>query len=207
MFCSTMYSQIGGAVGKSLAEQSAEIEKNLRAIDDQIKGQLESAIVANQNGLTIEEDFLAFNELKDNLKVVQAESLTNQEAHHYRDAIVKKLESLSALEESASNAIRSRMITKVQSDVLETFKNDRKAKDNALNQAIAVLAGGANAKLGKDVVGELFSASLVNYKEAYAKQPAGSDLILKKLEEDMAAIAQAPLIESKGGNVYITHPL
>jgi hypothetical protein len=76
-----------------------------------------------------------------------------------------------------------------------------------LNQAIAVLSAGAGAKLGKDVVGEAFAASLSNYKNNYAKQPAGSDEILVQLEKDIATVAQAPVVEGKGGNVYITHPI
>lgn len=207
LFVSTMYTQLGGMMGKSLDEYRDEIELKLRSVDDNIKTQLVSAIEAEKAALTMVEDMQEYNELKDTVKIAQAETLTNQEAHKYREAIVKKLDALSALEESASQAIRARMISQVQADVVSSFKNDRKAKDNALNQAIAVLAGGSNAKLGKDVVGELFSASLVNYKTAYAKLPAGSDEILIKLEEDMKAIASPPAVDGKGGNVYITHPI
>jgi hypothetical protein len=206
IFVATFYTQTGAFFDKMLSSQRDEIVSQLVAVDDAIKDQLLAAKAADEVAITAEADIVEFYQLKDNLRIAQADALTNQEAHKYRDAVVKKLDSLYALEDAASNAIRSRMINKVQSDVVNTFKNDRKAKDNALNQAIAVLAGGANAKLGKDVVGELFASSLVNYKEAYAKLPAGSDEILKKLEEDMAAVALAPVIDAKGGNVYITHP-
>jgi len=206
LFLATMYTQLGGMLDKSLTSYRDEIANQLIAVDDDIKSQLLAAKEADQFVVTAESDVTEFYQLKDSIRVVQAEALTNQEAHKYRDATVKKLESLFALEEAATNAIRARTITKVQSEVVNVFKTDRKAKDNALNQAIAVLAGGANGKLGKDVVGELFASSLKSYKENYAKQPAGSDLILKKLEEDVAAVATAPEIDAKGGNVYITHP-
>ena len=56
--------------------------------------------------------------------------------------------------------------------------------------------------MGKDVVGAAFSTALKDYKESYAKMPAGSDEILVTLEKDMAAVAVAPVPEGQGGNVY-----
>eukprot|EP01034_Spumella_vulgaris_P035330 gene35330-43563_t len=206
LFVSAAATNLGPMLASGFQASRTEIQTKLEAVDDAIKEQLVDAIAANTAAITAETDITEFFHLKDNLRLAQADALTNQEAHKYRDAVVKKLDSLYALEEAANNAIRARVISKVQSDVLNTFKTDRKAKDNALNQAIAVLAGGANAKLGKDVVGELFASSLKSYQEDYAKQPAGSDPILKKLQEDMADVAKAPEISSKGGNVYITHP-
>jgi hypothetical protein len=72
---------------------------------------------------------------------------------------------------------------------------------------VAVLKSGSGAKLGKDIVGEVYLSSLQAYKAAYAKQPAGSDEILVQLEKDIAAASAAPVVEGKGGNVYETHPL
>jgi hypothetical protein len=207
LFCATFYTQGGEMLHKALSSYRSEVQTKLTTIDDAIKEQMQAAQEADKFVIAAEEDIVDYYNLKDSMRIVQAESLTNQEAHKYREAVVKKLDSLYALEEAASNAIRARMINKVQSDVVNTFKTDQKAKENALNQAMAVLAGGANAKMGKDVVGELFKSSLVSYKTAYSKLPAGSDEILKKLEEDMAAVAVAPVVDSKGGNVYMTHPL
>jgi len=124
------------------------------------------------------------------------------EAYKFREAIVTKLDSLSALEEAAVREIRGKMVSKVQKDVLETFKTDKKVKENALNQAIAVLAGGVNAKMGKDVVGEVFTQSLVSFRENYAKQPEGSDPVLVKLQSELSVVAKAPVIDAVGGNVY-----
>ena len=143
--------------------------------------------------------------LTDDLAVVQADYLNHREEHKYREAIVRKLDALVALEDTATAAIRSRMLTKVHSDVVSAFKTDSKAKDAALNQALAVLAGSSvkgGAKQNNDIVGQYFASSLKGYKEAYAKQPAGSDEIIKKLEIDMANIMKAPEQGEIGGNVY-----
>jgi hypothetical protein len=56
-------------------------------------------------------------------------------------------------------------------------------------------------------VGEVFAQSLASYRDAYSKQPQGSDPILKQLEKDMASVAEAPVVDSKGGNVFVTNPL
>jgi len=194
-------------IHKSLSEYSNEIEKMYKNVDDALFTQIQASIESNELALTLEEDYLAICQVNDALRVAQADLLTKQEAHKYREAVVKKLDSLFAMEESASHAIRERMISKVKGDVLKTFKTDKKIKEDALNQAIAVLAGGKGTKLGKDIVGEVFGSSLNNYKNAYAKMAPGSDAILNKLEADMAAVAVAPVVETKGGNVYETHPL
>lgn len=207
LFCSTMYTQVGGMMGKSLDDYSKEIFDELKAVDNAVLEQINTAIAADQNTLSLEEDFKQYCALTDELAVAQADVLNQREVHMYRDAIVKKLDSLHALEDSAVLAIRTRMLNKVKADVVDTFTNDKKAKELALNRAIEVLSGGVKGTMGKDVVGEVFSQALSNYKAEYSKLPAGSDPILKQLEKDMAAVAAAPVVESKGGNVYQTHPL
>jgi F0F1-type ATP synthase membrane subunit b/b' len=207
LFCSTMYTQVGGMIGKSLDDYSKDIYDNLKNVDNSMLEQINTAVEADKQVLSIEEDFKQFCEITNNIAIAQADVLNHREAHAYREAVVKKLDSLHALEESAVYAIRTRMLTQVKAEVVNTFTNDKKAKEAALNRAIEVLASGAKGKLGKDIVGEAFSQALNNYKDAYAKQPAGSDPILKQLEKDMAAVAQAPVVDSKGGNVFVTHPL
>ncbi len=207
LFCSTMYTQVGPMLSKTLDEYSNNVHNELKSLDKAVQSQIRNSINANEQALSLTEDFKQLYSLTDSLATTQADVLNKQEEHKYREAIVKKLDSLYALEEAASSAIRQRTVNAVKADVISTFTNDKKAKEDALNQAIAVLSAGAGAKLGKDVVGEVFSASLSNYKANYAKQPAGSDEILAQLEKDIAAIAQAPVVDGKGGNVYITHPI
>lgn len=207
LFCSTMYTQVGGMIGKSLDNYGNEVADELKAVDNAMLEQINSAVEANQSAITLEEDYKQYCQLTDQLAAAQADVLNQREVHLYREAIVKKLDSLQALEDSAVQAIRNRMLTKVKSDVVKTFTTDQKAKDLALTRAIEVLSGGAKAKLGKDVVGDVFAQALTNYKQEYAKQPEGSDPILKQLEKDMAAVAAAPVVDSKGGNVFVTNPL
>lgn len=106
------------------------------------------------------------------------------------------------MEEAASSAIRARMVNSVKSDVISAFTNDKKVKDDAMAAALGVLAGGKNAKMGKDVVGGVFASALKNYKDSYAKSDPSKDEILVQLEKDVAAIAVAPVADSKGGNMW-----
>ena len=145
--------------------------------------------------------------LVDNLSTVQAETLNATSEHKFKDLVTRKLDNLVALENAATSALRQRALLQVHSDVLDAFKNDKKVKEAALNQAVAVLTGGANAKLGTDVVGNVFSNALKTYRENYAKQPAGSDKIIAQLEKDIATVLTPPTLEEKGGNVYVTHPV
>ena len=207
LFCSTMYNQVGPLLAKSLDDYGNNIYNDVKVVDEALHSQIKNAIEADELALTLEEDYKQYFSLTDQLAIVQADVLNRAEEHKYREAIVKKLDSLYALEEAASAAIRNRTISTVKADVVSTFKSDKKAKDAALTQAIAILTAGPNAKLGKDIVGEAFTTSLKKYKDSYSKQPAGSDPILTQLEKDIKAVATAPVIESKGGNVFLTNPL
>ncbi|KAJ1389255.1 hypothetical protein B484DRAFT_459702 [Ochromonadaceae sp. CCMP2298] len=202
-----MYTQVGGMMAKSLDDYSKEIFDDLKAVDDAMLTQIHTAIAADTMVLSLDEDFKQYCTLTDQLAIAQADVLNHKEVHMYRDAIVKKLDSLHALEEGAVNAIKRRMMAKVKADVVDTFTNDKKVKEMALARAIEVLASGAKGKMGKDIVGEVFSKALSSYKEAYGKQAPGTDPILMQLEKDMAAVATAPLVEAKGGNVFIVAPL
>ena len=202
LFASTMYTQAGPIIAKTFDDYAAEAEKEFQDLNAAVHSQIEEAIVANNSVLTLEEDFKTLHSLTDQVAVAQAEVLNQLEEVKYREALIKKLESLQALEESAASAMRQRIVTTVKSDVLKTFQTNKTVQDNALNQAIAVLTAGANAKLGKDIVGDVFVTSIKTYRDNYAKQPAGSDEILQKLEKDVAAIASAPEVSGKGGNVF-----
>lgn len=202
LFCSTMYTQLGPQVGKYLDEYSDNVAKDMLKVDDAMQSQLKSVITANEMALTLVEDYKSLYALEDSLAAAQAETLNHMVEHKYRDDLVKKLDSLHALEESATAAIRSRMINTVKAEVVASFQNDKKAQEAALNQAIAVLAAGPGSKRGKDVVGAAFGKAVKSYREAYAKLPEGSDDILVQLQKDMAAVAVAPVPQYKGGNVF-----
>lgn len=207
IFCATMYQNVGGMVAKSLDEYRESVYQQLKKVDETMLVEIQETIKSDQKLLTLVEDLKEIDVLVDDMTKMKAESLNYAEEHKYRDSIIKKLDSLVALEESITSAVKTRMVNKVKTDVLNEFANDKKSKENALNQAIAVLSAGANAKRGKDIVGESFAVALKTYRDTYAKQPAGSDEIIVNLEKEMLAIATAPIIEGTGGNVYITAPV
>ncbi len=200
-----VYNEFGGAIGEALDSERKEVEKAMNTVDDSLLSSVRQSVAVNENLLDLETQVKEIHGLTDDLALVQADYLSLREEHRFREAIAKKLDALVALEDTATAAIRTRMLNKVHTDVVTAFKTDAKAKDAALNQALAVLAGSSakgGAKNNTDIVGQYFASSLKNYKDAYAKQPAGSDEIIKKLEADMASIMKAPEQSSVGGNVY-----
>ena len=205
--CATAYSQVGGSLASSLDERSAEIESELKAVDNNILSEANDTLTATQNLLDLEKTVVAVATLKDDLAAAQAETLNNTARHQYRDAIAKKLEALQSLEDQVAFNVRNRMVNQVKSDVRKTFSSDKKAKDAALAQALAVLAGGATAKLGSDIVGNAFKSSVQSYREAYAKTAPEKDELLVQLQKDIAAIVTPPSIAAKGSNVYESHPV
>ena len=200
-----VYNEFGTAIGDALDSERKEVETTMKRVDDSLLQNVHEAIATNENLLGLETQVKEIHGLTDDLAVVQAEYLNHYEEHKYRDVIARKLDALVALEDTATNAIRTRMLTKVQGDVVTAFKTDAKAKEAALAQAIAVLASSSSkggAKIGADIVGSYYANSLKAYKDAYAKQPAGSDAIIAQLEKDMASIMKTPAPAHEGGNVY-----
>lgn len=200
-----VYNEFGTAIGESLDGERKEVQNAMNVVDESLLQNVHEAVATNKNMLDLESEVKSIHGLTDDMAIVQADYLNAHEEHKYRDAIARKLDSLVALEDTAATAIRARMLNKVQDDVLNTFKSDAKAKDAALAAAMSVLSGSnatTGAKQGADIVGQYYAASLKAYKDNYAKQPAGSDEIINKLEADMASIMQAPEVTGAGGNVY-----
>eukprot|EP01042_Synura_sphagnicola_P002806 gene2806-3419_t len=187
-----MYTQLSAPVSKYLDDTIQDDIKKYQEVDNRLLTGLQEAVKTNEKFLKLESAISDIHSVTDNLSVVQADLLTHVEQHKLRDVVAKKLDSLVAVEEAASAAIRSRMIKKVQADVVTKFTNDKKLKESALTQAIAILTAGEEGKLGKDIVGEAFKKSLSSYREEYVKQPAGSDEILIQLDKDVADILKLP---------------
>lgn len=202
-----VYSKFGPDIMKSYQAEIDSIKKGLFKADDILKEKIIVEGAAVEGLVGVEKTYAELHELVDDVSVLQAQALNASLDHKYTEAIAKKLDSLVALENAAAASIRQRTLTAVKSTVLDTFKNDKKVKEAALNHALSVLAGGPNTKYGKDIVGETFIAAVKNYKETYSKQAPGTDKIIQNLEKDVAAVLQEPLFEEKGGNVYETHPV
>jgi ribosome recycling factor len=205
LFCSTAFWLVGGMVAMVLDATSDAVREAMRKVDESMLVDIKHSIAQNEKVLDMESDISSVHALVDDMSVVKADALNYQAEHQYRDDIVKKLESLVAIEGAAVQNIRNRMLDAVRADVSAKFSTDAKLKAAALNQAMAVLAGGKSGKRGKDVVGEAYAASLAKYRDDYAKMKPGSDEILNQLEKDVAAAVAAPQVSATGGNVYETH--
>lgn len=206
---STLYTQGGGMIGKALDNYADEIHKELKSVDDAILEDSKSWIEENKKLFALEQDYKNLYQLVDDLNVAQADILNYSAEHKYKEAIIKKLDSLVAIEETTTSAIRNRMVNAITSDVISKFRSDKKAKEEALEQAINVLAAGSSGKLGKDVVGNAFTSSIKNYRDNYSKKSPDSDDLLVNLQKEISNIAVPPVIDGlgSGGNVYVTHPI
>lgn len=207
LFCSTMYTQVGGMVSSSLDDVTKEYKKQMEAVDDNMLVGMKQRIADNEKLLDLEADVKSMHSLVDDMTVSQVDVLNYAEKHAVRAKLVSKLDNLVALESAATGAIRDRVLTSVKADVMDTFATDKKAKDAALDQAMKVLAGGEGTAMGNDVVGKAFSTAIGKYKDEYAKMKPGTDPILVQLEKDIAAVVSAPEVMATGGNVYETHPI
>lgn len=207
LFFATGVNQLGPIVTKEFDAVTNKIREDLKAVDESLKEKIVVDITLTEELVGMDKVFGEIHELVDDLSTLQAQSLTAAAEHNYREIVAKKLDSLVALENAAVSSIKQRALADVKADVLNTFKTDKKIKEAALNQALAVLSAGSNAKYGKDIVGEAFSTSFKSYREKYSKAAPGSDKIIDQLEKDIALVLDAPVVDGKGGNVYVTHPV
>jgi len=203
---SSTYISTADSVAKTLSERKRELAEKMRKVDDSVMSDVYGAQEMAKSLLTIDSDVAKIHALVDDLSIAQADVLTLTKEAEFREEIIKKLVSLTAVEESISAQVHTRMVSSVKADVISTFKTDKKVKEQALAQALSVLAGGASTKLGADVVGNVYKNSLKAYRDSYAKN-ADKDELYLQLQKDLAAITAAPAIPSQPSNVHETHPV
>lgn len=207
IFFGTVVTQAGPMISKSFDESIESIRTTFRSVDDAVKQKIIDEKKQAEELVGIDKSYREIHQLVDDLSVAQAEALNASIEHKYRDIVAKKLDTLVSLENAAAVSLRQRALNEVNALVLEQFKSNKAVKEAALTQALTVLSGGPNAKLGKDVVGDVFASAFKSYRESYAKQAPGSDKIIAALEKDIAAVLEEPILEERGGNVYVTHPV
>ena len=93
-----MYTQVGGMISKGLDDYSNGILEQMKKVDENMIADLHVAVKANEQLLNVESQVQSIFQLQDQLNIVYADSLNAEVKHKYRDAIIRKLESLVALE-------------------------------------------------------------------------------------------------------------
>jgi Mitochondrial ATP synthase B chain precursor (ATP-synt_B) len=199
------YSMLAHRFGPDLDDGINEVLTEVQAHDSKLLKGMNDGITENENLITWETDVNEVLDIADELTIAQVAVFNSMEGHSFRNNVASKLDALVSLEMAASQNIRNRMVSAVKTEVQTLFATNKTAKENAMNQAIAILTAGPSAKMGKDVVGEAFGVAVKNYQESYSKLPAGTDDIILSLEKDMAAIVTPVKFEVTGGNVFETN--
>eukprot|EP00596_Hydrurales_sp_CCMP1899_P001177 CAMPEP_0119041940 /NCGR_PEP_ID=MMETSP1177-20130426/14220_1 /TAXON_ID=2985 /ORGANISM="Ochromonas sp, Strain CCMP1899" /LENGTH=288 /DNA_ID=CAMNT_0007008373 /DNA_START=222 /DNA_END=1088 /DNA_ORIENTATION=+ len=197
----------GAGTTEFMDSRRAQVLNAMREVDNSLLQDVTDGIKSNEKLLSIEKDAQSLWAVQDELCSAQADIFNYTQEHNYREAMIKKLDSMVALEQGAAIAIKMRMVKSVTKNVTAEFTTSKALQEKALVQAIAVLTQGPGGTMGKDIVGEAFTAAIKEYKTNYAAMPAGQDDILVALEKDMAEVAQAPILDVAGGNVFLTNPI
>ena len=182
-----------------------EIVKELQNADSALINRLKDHIADNERLIGWESEVFEVLDITDELTVAQVDLFNAIEGHAFRAAIATKLDALVSLETAAAQNIRNRMVVSVREEVKNLFATNKTAKEQAMAQAIAILTAGQGATMGKDIVGEAFTASVKAYQAKYETLPADGDDIYVALQKDMAAVIAPVEFESPGGNVYETN--
>lgn len=180
--------------------------RTMKKIEYNYRRQIEMDIESTQELVGVETEYKEFHQLVDDMASLQADILNHEQESTYREAIQKKLEMLVNMEATAMSNVRSKMIEGIKGDVRKYFATDKAAKESMLTQAVTVLSGGADAKMGKDIVGEAFIKALKEFRTAQAKLDPNADPAMAQLKKDLLATASAPSAELPGGNSYDNLP-
>ena len=199
------YSFLATRIGGPTDEGIREILHEVQQTDKNLIQKLQCHIADNERLIGWESEVFEVLDITDELTVAQVDLFNAIEGHAFRAAIATKLDALVSLETAAAQNIRNRMVVSVREEVKNLFATNKTAKEQAMAQAIAILTAGQGATMGKDIVGEAFTASVKAYQAKYETLPADGDDIYVALQKDMAAVIAPVEFESPGGNVYETN--
>ena len=177
----------------------------VQSFDTDLIAEIQDHINDNERLIGWENEVFEVLAVTDELTIAQVHLFNSIEGHAFREEINTRLEALVTLEAATAQTVRNRMVSAVRTEVHAQFTSDKSFKEKAMLQAISILTAGPSAKMGKDIVGEAFSASVKNYELNYAKRKEGTDEIFINFEKDLAAIIVPPTFESTGGNVFETN--
>lgn len=192
LFCGTIYSQAGPAIGEYFDEMADEIETEHLKVE---QAEIEAAKV---HLAAHKEQTLIFNDIKglfdSQLQVIDnlVESTDNELKHQVREQYVKRLDGLVAMENKVSDENKKAMISKAISTVTSAYSGDqaRDLKANALNAALTALSNPVGAKKD-DTVGKLYSAFFADAnKKLHATKGKPVKLSAEELKEG-AEVAEA----------------
>lgn len=193
---SPIYNEKTNWVGESIRNSWIEFDNDdARQINDDIK--------VTENFLQAKEVFQEIFDSVDEIAQAQAHALNLENQNEFHRDIQRKLDSLAALNASASRLIKTDMIETIKEDVLEMVTTDADVKDMALEWAIVSLSTGTKET---DIVSELYVSALEQYRENLQYEDHAAHAIADQLESQIEAILQPPE-KIVAGNVYETHPV
>jgi len=156
---------------------------------------LNDTIESLENLTGVKENFQTVFELEDEVSKAAVEAFRLKDQATINEAFTRKLEQLASLEQNASLTLRNDMIETVKSTARQTFNSDKKQKDAALASAISALQSG---KRGKDVVADVFTKAIADYKNTADKADSNVSKIMAKFEADIEGIVQPPEVHFAG---------
>lgn len=156
---------------------------------------LNETISSLERYTSVKENFETLFELEDDVAKVAAEALRMKDQALINEAFTRKLDMLASLEANASNTLQNDMIATVKATARKTFETDKKQKEAALASAIAALQTG---KRGKDVVAEVFTKAIADYKNTADKPDSNVAKIMAKFEAEIESIVQPPQVQFAG---------
>lgn len=192
------------------AEKTDWIQEDItnfwKKVDAQAIEEIDSSIKSNEDFVESKELFNDMFSAVDAISQTQAVAMNKASQNALHRSVQKKLDALVSLNEATNAAIRSDMIESVKAEVTKNLASS-KVKDNAMAQAIANLAAGAQSPRGKDVVGAEYAKAIASYKAGLASKDHRVHNITAKLETEIAEICKPIEVAKTAGNVYETHPV
>ena len=186
MFCGGIYVKFGDSIAQMFAQSRKEIVDQQTGYEGAVIDSLKEMIEASESETDSVSTFNDVVSVTRELEQRRAQAEVNEQLATLRMNTMRRLDALVAAEETAVQSLRGEMVNFVIDHATGHFKQDKKAREDALKVAIASI--GSNKAIGKDVV----SAEMVKGVALYKKQAEkGQNAALTQLEQQIQTILNA----------------
>lgn len=190
-FVITAYTKGGDAIGASLDDKAAAIQKEHNLIEDSQIEAVQAVIDGHKARLTLHDDLKSISDHSKAMLVKASEAYGKKLSHARRDDVERQLAAVYAKETQSIDRLSGDLTSAATASVRASFAADEKAQKAALDNAVATLQGKA---AGADPVQGLFQGFFKDFAAERTKAMKGETTLsaetLQAVQDEVEALAK-----------------
>jgi len=185
LFSSLVYTQAGGAIAKSLEDQTQAILEKFSAVTDQKIAGLQELIQIHKDRILLAEELKVLSSEKQRIQEMISKIHILEKSHKIRNDAQRELDMMVAEQDASDAKLKSVLVSHATLSVLEAFGKQKTLSDRALESAISNLTGTTE---DADPVKELFFTVFKDIKSQVGKTEMSNEEVTSKLEKELDAL-------------------